>query len=201
VRQVTYGARGRIVNEFGTTTHGATQRWTIVLYAERTWTTLGSRVPVPAGRGDAVAQIAQSYRDKLANRRAVLVGRVLFDGHETLQLRETLHFRAPPLPKLPKGLKLPKGFHFHFPAPPPLRIETWVDALTYLPVQTLTGPPGHQSRTETTWLPRTPANIAKTKLVIPLGFKRLVPHQGNGFSSSFQLITSVDSTRISCGQS
>jgi hypothetical protein len=173
-RQIAFDSRGRITQEFGTTIHGGVERNVWVLYDGRTWTsdqqTLTFRVPHVVN--DA-ARIAQDYRDKVANGRATIIGREVLGGRETLHLREIQHLPPPPVPK---GMRLPKSIRF----PTSFRIDAWVDPLTYVPVRTrATG-----SVTDESWLPRTPTNIAKTKVVIPPGFKHPVPQEGH-FSSSF----------------
>src|SRR5439155_12405637 len=97
------------------------------------------------------------------------------DGHETLKLHETLAARA-------------------FPR---MQMDTWVDRLTYVPVRTRTAIHGHWLQTDSTWLPRTPANVAKTKLVIPRGFRREFPSM-HGVDKV--LVTHVDTGR-GCRQS
>ena len=178
-RQVAYDAHGRLQNVFGTTTDGSVQRTAWVLYSGRIWMSYQHQLPFrsPHVENDAAVR-AQSYRDKVANGIASVLGREVIGGRETLHLREIVH---PPAPQFPKGIPVPPSARF-----PTFRDDAWVDPFTYLPVRTsfLTGSGG--AVTDETWLPRTPANIAKTKLVIPPGFKHIVPNQGSGttFSTS-----------------
>ena len=73
---------------------------------------------------------------------------------------------------------------------PAFTVDTWVDPLTYLTVRSRFGGQSNPTITDETWLPRTPANLAKTKLIIPPGFKRSVPQQGHGFAiGTFQEIS------------
>jgi len=61
----------------------------------------------------------------VADGRAMVVGRAVVDRRQTLHVRETIHF---PRPKPPAGISLPKSVKL--PMPPPLRVDTWLDALT-----------------------------------------------------------------------
>jgi hypothetical protein len=69
------------------------------------------------------------------------------------------------------ALKLTGGFPGFLP------VTYWLNASTYLPVRvTIAGgnrSPGHQSDLQ--WLPPTAANLAKTTVTIPAGFKRVPP--------------------------
>jgi hypothetical protein len=140
---------------------------------------------VPANlqpHGSRAAEAAQANRDEVANSTATILSRAVIDGRQTLHLHQTIHPAAPPPPN---GMPLPNGFHF--PTMPAFNVDTWVDPLTYLPVRTRLGGFGRQgssSITDETWLPRTPANIAKTKVVIPAGFKHVVPNQSSGVAFS-----------------
>jgi hypothetical protein len=182
-RQVAYDAQGQIESVFGTITRGRTQRTVWVLYPARNWTSDEHRVPfeVPHVRNSA-ARIAQTYRDKVANGKAKILGRTLIGGRQTLHLHETIHF-PPPTP--PNGVPLPKGFRL--PPTPDFQVDSWVDPVTYLPVRTTSFAEnrGAASVTDESWLLRTKANIAKTKVVIPAGFKRLIPNQGSFDSQIF----------------
>jgi hypothetical protein len=53
------------------------------------------------------------------------------------------------------------------------QLDTWVDPLTYVTVRARVS--GHQGSSvrDVTWPARTPANLARLKLVIPRGFERL----------------------------
>jgi hypothetical protein len=84
-------------------------------------------------------------------------------------------------------MPLPKGFHI--PRMPAFNVDTWVDPLTYLTVRVRVDEPAGASVRDETWLSRTPANIAKTKLVVSHGFKRVVPHAGRGFGVGFVQLT------------
>ena len=180
-RQLAFDAHGRIESVFSTIIRGRVERTVWVLYPGRTWISDQHRLPflLPRVENDAATR-AQYYRDKVANGTASVLGREVIGGHETLHLREIVH---PPAPQLLTGMPVPRSLHF-----PTFRNDAWVDPLTYLPVRTSFSAGGGGAVTDETWLPRTPANIAKTKLVIPAGFKHEVPQQGRatgGFSRSF----------------
>jgi hypothetical protein len=193
-RQVSFDRRGRVSEAFATLTRGHSKHATWVLYGTRRWQSSVTQVPAAnAGSGNTAAAIAQVSRDKVADGTARILGRQVVDGVETLHLRETLR---PRMPKLPANLQRSKGIHLQ--APPPFRVDTWVEALTYLPVRTSISVNGHTSVTDEAWLARTPANVAKTRLAIPAGFKRIVPQHGSGVSV-FE--TSVPATAGSCAQS
>ena len=184
-----YDSQGRIESVFGTTESGRFARTVWVLYPARNWTAEQHRLPFSTSRvANQAAQIAEGNRDKVANGKARILGRTLIGERQMLHLRETIHF---PAPKPPSGVPLPKGFRF--PAPPDLRVDTWVDPVTYLPVRTATSSPigGPQSVTDESWLPRTPANIAKTKVVIPPGYAQR-PAQRHQLCNR-TLLSSVDS--------
>jgi hypothetical protein len=98
-----------------------------------------------------------------------------------MHLRQLVHLPKPVVPgrvQLPKALRQPRL----------LRIDTWVDPLTYLPVRTRSDSGFGWSVADTTWLPRTPANIAKTRLVVPRGFKH-EQQNGGGFSVYTHAVT------------
>src|SRR6185437_10225528 len=82
-----------------------------------------------------------------------------------------------PAPRVPNGARVPKALR----QPRILHVDTWVDALTYLPVRTRTNDGFSWSVSDTAWLPRTAANVARTRVVIPRGFTRVKTH-GNGFT-------------------
>jgi hypothetical protein len=183
-RQVAFDAHGRIESVFGTTVSANGERSVWVLYPAHNWTVDVHRLPFPRpAAGNAAARIAQANRDKVANRKATIVGRESIDGRQTLHLRETIHL---PTPHPPKGFPLPKGFKI--PPTPAFTLDTWVDPLTYLTVRSRYGGQSNSSITDESWLPRTQANIAKTKVVIPAGFKHDIPQQGTAIGT-FQEIS------------
>jgi hypothetical protein len=190
-RQVAFDPGGRITDEFGDMPDGKFVRNVWVMYDGREWISDRQRLPsgLP-GRAAEPASLAQANRDKVFRGKATVVGRELVDGRVTLHLREIVHVPAfdPARLKLPKGAPVAKRFFqaHHF------RVDTWVDPLTYLPVRTRS--PG--STSDEAWLPRTDANIAKTKIVVPRGFRRAVEQRGTGFNT----LVSVSKTKR-CTQS
>jgi hypothetical protein len=175
-RQVSFAAGGQLLTAFGTVRQGRSELTTIVNYGERTW--IVNELPIPGSgdlQKDGAALLAATYRDEVAHATAKILGKQLVDGRETLHLRQILRFPPLPRPKgVPKGVPLPKV------QPRTIVEDTWVDPLTYLPVQQGFELGGHESLTAETWLPRTNASVAQTKLVIPAGFRRLRPNRSNG---------------------
>jgi hypothetical protein len=156
-----------------------------VTYDARTWTSERERL-FPSTTTNVAASMAQATRDKVADGKAAVVGRAAVDGHQTLHLRELVHL---PAPTTPPGAHLPKAFV----RDRLLHVDTWADALTYLPVRIRTSGSFGWSVADTTWLPRTPATVAKTRVVIPPGFKRLAQ---NGSVTSY-----ADFSTSRCSQS
>jgi hypothetical protein len=162
-RQVSYDDRGRIAEDFAARDVGRFELATWVSYDDRTVESDRARRPAGAAADDGAAARALSYRVLAARGAARVVGR----SSTTVHLRQTLH---PPAPTLPPSAGLP--------GPSALRIDTWVDAVTYLPVRSRVTQRGQTSLTVESWLPRTAANVARTALVVPAGFRRLRPGRG-----------------------
>lgn len=118
-----------------------------VLYDGRVWTSHRTRVPAGASIAFTAVDEAQANRDNVVHGRARIVGKSRVDGMQAVRLHEAL-------------------------APPALGLDTWVDSNTYLTLRQRFTAGGLASTTDEDWLPRTPANVAKTRLVIPVGFKR-----------------------------
>ena len=131
-------------------------------------------------QANAAADVAQSNRDDVADGKATILGRDTIDRRDTLHLRKTVN---PPQPKLPAGA-FPKDVGRHLLS---FRVDTWVDPLTYLPLRIETTIRGHSSVMDDSWLPRTAAVLAKTRVAIPAGFKRAYPSQGGSDSFSVML--------------
>jgi hypothetical protein len=169
MHEISFGPGGEIAFEAEISRQGKIQRFVTVQYTDRVWMSHDQPLSFGPGPANAAAQTAQANRDKVANGKATVVGRELVDGAETLHLHEVIHPHFPTSTSFPPGINPPQ--------PPAFKVDTWVDPLTYLTVQSRFGPPGPGSVTSVTWLPRTPANIAKTKVVIPVGFRHLTPQQ------------------------
>jgi hypothetical protein len=112
----------------------------------------------PPGTGPDITD-ADSVRQAIAD------GTVELLGHETVSGHDTLHLR----------LYGPERSY---------RLDMWVDAKTYLPVQETAAKSGGKSggqefpavatvTTRYSWLPRTEANLAHLVLTAPPGFKRV----------------------------
>jgi hypothetical protein len=81
-----------------------------------------------------------------------------------------------------------------------VRIDTWVDAQTYLEVRRRSVLGDLPSQTDETWLPRTPANVAQTRLAIPAGFRRQDASRSG--TTTFQEVWSAQSAPAQrCGHS
>lgn len=162
-REVSFDAEGRVVREIGTIRR-RTSRSIWVAPEERTW--YSTRDPVwQLAQPDALPVVARTYREKVARGRARALGRERIEGHEVLQLHETVKPLRAVLPGAAAPLRPSQ----------PLEIDTWVDPLTYVPVRTRSELEGSWTQVDSTWLPRTPANVAKTRVVVPRGFGRIHP--------------------------
>jgi hypothetical protein len=186
--------RGRLMFAFGTVPTGGVPREVWVDYGGRSWRSepLKFRGTITTSsltrETNAAAAGAQANRDKVARGTAVIVGKELVGGRETLRLRETVH---PPKPSFHAIGGLTQ--RVHIPPPPAIHLDTWVDPLTYVTRRTRTTVRGHSSVSDETWLPRTPTNIAATHIVIPDGFK----HE---FERS-NVLTSFGVASVRCTQS
>jgi hypothetical protein len=115
----------------------------------------------------------QAQSDPAAAFQAALKqGTITVAGHQNLGGRDTILIRVKPLTKKEReaaGMpKLSKGA-----APPPSN-EIWVDASTYLVVQTKTFKMNRTPViTRVSWLPATPENLAKLTVTPPPGFTRV----------------------------
>jgi hypothetical protein len=182
-REVAYGRGGKAQSEFGLVPDGGSMRTVLVMYDAKMWTSHRGRA-FPRIANEA-ASLAQATRDKVASGKVKIVGRMVVDGRRTVHLEEVVRL---PKQSAPRGVRLPKALSH----PRLLHVDTWADPLTYLPVRTRTSDGFGWSVSDTEWLPRTPANVSKTRLVIPAGFKQQV---GGGFTSY------TDSVRFRCAQS
>lgn len=173
-RYVGYGPGGEIRYAEESTRQGRFEHFVTVQYDGRFWMDHKVAFPSQAAPRNEAAQIAQTNRDQVANGRTSIIGRDRVDGRTTLHLHQVVHPQFPGNPQVPKGVRVP--------APPTFQIDTWVDPLTYLTVRTRFSQQGGSLLTDETWLPRTAANVAQTKLVIPPGFRHLVPRTPRGSS-------------------
>jgi hypothetical protein len=188
-RQVSYDAAGRVTDEFATIPAGTFERTVTVFYDGRRW--VSGRQALPSGyHGESAANGAQVNRDNVFRGRARIVGGDVVEGRPALHLREVVHIPA----IKPASFHLPKGF----PVPKQalratkFTIDTWVDPVTYVTVRIRQG----SSVNDESWLPRTAGNIARTRAVIPAGFRHEVTVDGSGVG--FGILTGASSTR--CGQ-
>jgi len=164
-RQISFDEAGRIVNESASRMHGRTQISTWVDYADRNWIVDHAILPAAPAGGDGAAAVAADYRRGVANGLARIVGKATIDGLPALHLRQITR-----IPSTPDG-----GVTNGMPAEQ-FRVDAWVDSTTYLPLRLRTSNAGAWTETNETWVPRTPANLAKLSVVIPAGFRQLHEH-------------------------
>ena len=183
-RQLSRGFGGKIQLEFVMT--GARSVW--VFYDDHRWTSQIEPQTSGATPGNSPAGVAHRYRELIAGGEAKVLGPATIDGVATLHLRQFQTVLPPNLAQLEKGLRkqiareFPKGETipkklYRIPAGTlkamHLQLDIWVDAATYLPLRIRTVANRRFSQTEADdWLPRTVANLAKLKVVIPAGFDR-----------------------------
>jgi len=168
-RQVSYGADGRTTNVHGNVERGRVDISTWVDYEHHMAildrTTLARALP----GNDAIIE-SQLYRRQLQIGTARVVGTETIAGQRLVHVRSVQHIP-------------PRAFAAHT-----LRVDTWLDPSTYVPALMRTDDDGNWATDRFAWLPRTPANVAKTIVRIPRGFT--VVHPGHGSSHSFQVILS-----------
>jgi hypothetical protein len=136
---------------------------------------------------------AAAFNAALKQGTIVIVGHQDLNGRDTIALRVKPPFQcgkgAPALPSklfphMPAGVKPPKcvnGYYAGYQVPP--ADELWVDASTYLLVQTKTFDKSSQWDdpkvtwesfiTTVTWLPPTPENLAKLTVSPPPGYTKV----------------------------
>jgi hypothetical protein len=184
--QRSFDENGTPTDAFWTVPEGKFDRTVWLTYDTRTYTDDRQRELVP--RRTELVIDGQANRDKVFHHQSKVVGRDVVAGKETVHLREHVHLPRTRI-RIPKNVKLPKGFHL----PSRLRVspavdyelDTWVDPLTYVTLRMRLSERGKSSITDVTWLPRTPRNLARTKLQIPKGFKREQVLRGSGVGFSF----------------
>ncbi len=204
-REVSFDRDGKITDQMETTRKGTLERTEWVIYDGRSWSTSSDRLPSPLQDDNGAAATVARVRQEIASGRTVVVGRAVVHGRETLHLHEVLHLPkmtlTPRALGLPKGMRLPKALN----SPRVLRFDTWVDPSTYLPLRRRMARKGNWSVTEETWLPRTNANLAKLRFVVPHGFEHVVEHPGMSTNLTLvgggQIVSSVPATLTRCRQS
>jgi hypothetical protein len=160
---------GRLTFAYGTVPTSGAPRSVWVDYATRDWASAPLKLPGAKSLtpvANAAAEAAQVNRDDVARGKASIVGKELVDGRQTLHLRQTVHLPKPRLHAI-GGITR----RVRIPPQPPLHVDTWVDPLTYVMVRTRVTVRSASSVTVETWLPRTPANVAAARIVIPDGFR------------------------------
>jgi hypothetical protein len=131
------------------------------------------RAPLKGSPNAAAASLAsleaETYRALIANGVDVIVGTQAIDGRKALHVRRTETFPAPSTStgRPPKGASLPKALSHKAV----VVIDTWLDPVTYLPIRERSALNIGTTVTDTeTWLPRTPANLARFNLTVPSDF-------------------------------
>jgi hypothetical protein len=168
-REVLIRPDGHVENAFETIRSGRWMRTVWVLYDGHAWMSHRMRVPAGASLGFTAADEGQANRDRVAHRTATIVGKAVIDGKPTLRLRQ--------LTRPHRSIDMPS-----------FRIDTWVDALTYVTLRTRIAAGGHTSTTSEDWLPRNSANVARTRIAIPAGFTR-AQRRASDFTASTQSVT------------
>jgi hypothetical protein len=141
-----------------------------IFYPAKTWTTFSPGFPV--GGSQTAAQVAQRYRDGVAQGLYKIVGHDQIDGHDTVQLRH--------------AISMPIGTTTRT-----MTTDLWVDVLTYLPVRQRSSMSGMPSTSEVAydWLPRTAENLVNLVLVVPDGFKHQTQTPSSNCSSGGSWLT------------
>jgi hypothetical protein len=182
-RQLTY-EHGRLTFAYGTAPTSGIARSVWVDYRGRVWMSRALRLPGKTRVANAAAEEAQASRDKVVRGKASIVGTEAVRGTQTLHLQETLR----PERTMIRGIG--PASRVHLPPQPIFHVDTWVDPLTYVTVRTRFTVTGHSSVSDETWLPRTPANVAATRIVVPDGFRHEL-ERGN-------VLTSIGRASFSC---
>jgi hypothetical protein len=149
-RHVLHGTGGQLLYQYTVIVERPdTVRVDVVDYAKRTWTTYRRHItplpatPMPSSVPVGPLGIAVGFA------RGITSGGYRVLGSETIGGRETLHLRSNP----------PAGHS----------VDVWIDASTYLVLRELE--PGSRTTVDYDYLRRTPANVAKTRLKVPPGFR------------------------------
>jgi hypothetical protein len=195
-RQVSYDAAGRVDSVFGQVVRGRFERTTWLEYDGRRALLDRRTVPSALAASDDAVRQSQSYRDQLRLGLAHAVGTETVAGRRLLHIRVVQH-----VPKLTprRSPGFPKGIPVASLPAHTLRIDTWLDPATFLPVVTHTDDGSHWAVNRRAWLPRTPANVAKTVVRIPRDFTIVPP--GHGGESQLVDMFSGPKPKPRCGQS
>jgi hypothetical protein len=104
---------------------------------------------------DDPSVVVRTIREQIRSGTFHVVGSDVVDGHPAVHLRR---FISNPHTIVGQISTVP--------------VDEWVDASTYLPLRIEETGGGASSLTTYSWVPRTSANLAKLKLVLPAGFKQ-----------------------------
>jgi hypothetical protein len=160
-RQLTYDVRGKLTGEFATAYTGTIERTAWIFYTDGTFQTDVRRVGAGRNPNPALAD-AQANLARVAGHQAAVVGRDALGVH----LREIRHM------PMPKGT-FSAAIRRQIARTRTVHIDTWVDPVTYLTVREAFRDGSGSTVIDEHWLSRTPANVARTRLVIPRGFSRI----------------------------
>ena len=156
----------------GEDVHPRRLKWLTIDFVRDKWssTTFG---PVPHAHTmpSVACQCAALFNGTVPASRIVFLGEVTIDG------QSTFHLRLLPAPHVPAtdvfSPGISAGIRPLTSTPATETFDFWISTATYLPVHE-TVAVGHTVvvRRTLTWLPRTPANLAKLVVAIPAGFKQ-----------------------------
>jgi hypothetical protein len=150
-RHVVYDSRGRPVFQHAQILEGAdTLRYDVVDYATRTWTTFRRHVApaqdrplLPAG-STGLLGIAHTFASMIGRGELRVIGPERLDGRRTIHVRRGLNGAT---------------------------LDLWIDPLTYLVVSELASTASGLSADERAYVRRTPGTLAKTRVIVPGGFR------------------------------
>jgi hypothetical protein len=146
---------GWLIIQYASTIHGRKWDSSTVNYSSRTWSTVRRTLSdsIPAWIGQP-----ESYQTIVSSSEYSVVGRERIGGRPALHVTRSTGGTVSS------------------------RSDLWLDVSSYLPIRkvTITKHAGRTMRTDTRfdWLPRTPANLAKTVLQVPAGFKNVTGPPG-----------------------
>jgi hypothetical protein len=149
-RTINYDTQGKIVGQSAVSVRGSRIRTDTVVYPAKRWITRTASIP-PTAHGLQIrhsAYFPAEVRKLVSTRRVGLVGTQAVAGRKTLKLQGQAG---------------------------PQVLQIWVEPKTYLAVQLVVRWNGRGiiEKLAFDWLPRTPTNQAKLKLVVPPGFQHL----------------------------
>jgi hypothetical protein len=148
-RTLDYARDGKLIDESVSTEHGYSWLVEDVDFVSHTFSRHRQELSFLAPSAvSSLNEEASSIRDRIASGTTVVVGREEIAGRSALHIRWSSGGVVSSL------------------------VDLWVDNATCLPVLAWVTSSGGRTETSDEWLPRTSRNLAKTRLVVPRGFKR-----------------------------